>query len=213
MLPALVVEGVVHSLNHPVQVASLLGLAGDAIQDPVQAGWDLHRLLEAWLEALALVPWSAVVEATPSRERTARELAINTFVPVGLMPAAFREGLFAWPGDPVTGEPGDAALRAYELAIEATATDLERLVELADPIRRAWAEFLVEEEEALRERPERDVRTSAGQLPYAALVDAQRLHAAQHFRQVTTFFEATGKKVPAFRPESLKGLRLPARIY
>ncbi len=213
LLPALLVDGVSHSLGHPVQVATLLGLAGGAVQDPVSTGWDLHRVLEAWLDALALVPWAAVLEETPSRGRTTRELAINTFVPVGLLPAAFIEGRFAWPGDPLTGEPGDDALRAHELRIEASITGTESFAAFAEPIRLAWAEFLLEEEQALRAAPDRDVATPAGSLPYGALLDAQRMHAAQHYRQVTTFFEATGRKVPDFRPESLGGLHLPAQVY
>jgi hypothetical protein len=50
-------------------------------------------------------------------------------------------------------------------------------------------------------------------LPYAGLLDAQRLHAAQHFRQMTTFFRETGRPVPRFDPAALVGLRLPQRIY
>jgi hypothetical protein len=213
VLPALVVDGVAHSLSHPVQVASLLGVAADALDDPVRIGWDLHRVLEAWLEALALVPWSAVLEETPSRARPALELAVNTFVPVGMLPEAFATRRFVWPGNPATREAGDDALRGYELAIEATVADAVQFAAFGTPILQEWAAFLDEHEEALRAQADREVDTPTGRLPYAGLLDAQRLHAAQHLRQVTTFFRETGRAVPRFDPESLSGLRLPSRIY
>lgn len=213
VLPALVVGGVAHSLSHPVQVASLLGIAADLLGDPVRIGWDLHRLLEAWLEALALVPWPAVLEETPSRGRPTLELAVNTFVPVGMLPDAFATQRFVWPGNPATGAPGDAPLRDYELAIEAGLTDGTRFASFAEPILQAWAAFLDEREDALHEQDEREVETPTGTLSYTGLLDAQRLHAAQHLRQVTTFFSATGRRVPEFDPASLSGLRLPERVY
>jgi hypothetical protein len=212
VLPALVAGGVAHSLSHPVQVASLLGLEGESLGDPVRMGWDLHRVLEAWLEALALVPWPAVLEETPSRGRSTLELAVNTFVPIGLLPDAFATLRFVWPGNPATGEPGDAPLREYELPIEAAITDAAQFAAFGEPLLHAWAAFLDEHEDELRESAGRDVETPSGALPYVGLLDAQRLHAAQHFRQVTTFFRATGRDVPRFVPADL-GLRLPQRIY
>jgi hypothetical protein len=212
VLPALDIGGAVHALGHPSQAASLLGLAAEDAGDPVRLGWDLHRVLEAWLEAAALVPWDALLAPTPSRGRTPRELAVNTFVPVGLLPAALASGRFPWPGDPVTGEPGDDALRAHELGLEAAIGDTAALRAFAEPILRAWGAFLLDED-ALRAGAGRAVETPSGTLPYARLLDAQRLHAAQHLRQVTTAFAAAGLPVPAFRPEAHAGLRLPARVY
>ena len=213
VLPALVVDGIAHSLGHPLQAGSLLGIAVESLGNPVQIGWDLHRVLEAWLEALALVPWEAVLEETPSRGRSTLELAVNTFVPVGLLPDAFTTQRFLWPGSAATGVPGEAALREYELTIEAAIADAGQFAAFAEPILEAWAAFLHEQEDALREQPEREVETPAGTLSYVGLVDAQRLHAAQHFRQVTYFFRTSGRPVPRFDPASLSGLRLPDRVY
>lgn len=212
VLPALVIDGVAHSVSHPVQVSSLLGLAVAAVEEPVRIARDLDRILEAWEEVVALAPWEALLEPTPSRGRTALELAVNTFVPVELLPSAFDEGAFLWPGDPIAGIPGDEALRAHELRIVARLAGTAALLQFARPTRDAWTVFVGERADALRRAPDRDVATPAGTLPYRALLDAQRLHAAQHLRQVTTFLAATGRLVPAFRVESL-GLRLPARIY
>lgn len=213
VLPALVVAGIAHSVSHPLQVGSLLGIAVDSLGDPTRIGWDLQRVLEAWLEALVLVPWEAVLEETPSRARPTLELAVNTFVPVGMLPDAFTSQRFDWPGNPATGQLGEGPLREYELGIEATITDATRFAAFAEPILHGWAAFLDEYEDALREQTEREVETPAGRLSYVALLDAQRLHAAQHFRQVTTFFRATGRPVPHFDPLSLSGLSLPDRIY
>jgi hypothetical protein len=197
VLPALVVDGVAHSLGHPVQVAALLGLAVETIEDPVRLGRDLDRILEAWLEAVALVPWQALLEPTPSRGRAALELAVNTFVPVRLLPAA----------------GGDEALRRHELALESRIAGTDDLLAFAEPIRLGWIAFLGESEDELRGAPDRPIVTPAGTLPYAGVLDAQRLHAAQHLRQVTTHLAAAGLPVIDFRPERLPGLRLPARIY
>jgi hypothetical protein len=213
VLPALVVDGVAHSLGHPVQVAALLGLAVETIEDPVRLGRDLDRILEAWLEAVALVPWQALLEPTPSRGRAALELAVNTFVPVRLLPAAFGDGRFPWPGDPTTGAGGDEALRRHELTLESRIAGTDDLLAFAEPIRLGWIAFLGESEDELRGAPDRPIVTPAGTLPYAGVLDAQRLHAAQHLRQVTTHLAAAGLPVIDFRPERLPGLRLPARIY
>jgi hypothetical protein len=212
VLPALAVGGVVTAVGHPSQAASLLGLDAGPADDPVRLGWDLHRVLEAWLEAVALVPWDALLAPTPSRGRPALELAVNTFVPVGLLPDALASGRLAWPGNPLSGEPGDEALRAYERPIEAAIADAAGLRAFAEPVLRAWRAFLLDED-ALRAGAGRPVATPSGTLPYASLLDAQRLHAAQHLRQVTTAFAAAGLLVPAFRPETLPGLRLPGRVY
>jgi hypothetical protein len=213
ILPALVVDGVAHPVSHPVQVASLLGgLRAAAVEDPVPIARDLGRILGAWVETVAAVPWEALLEPTPSRGRTALDLAINTFVPVELLPRAFHEGTFPWPGDPVAGVPGDDALRAHELTVAARLTGTIELMHFIGPIRAAWTAFLGEAAEALQRTPDREVTTPAGALPYRGLLDAQRLHAAQHLRQVTTFLAASGRPVPELRAESF-GLRLPARIY
>jgi hypothetical protein len=210
VLPALVVDGEPRPVRHPSQVASLLGLPGVSIADPVQVGRDLERLLAAWLEALAAVPWEAVVEETPSRGRTPLELAVNTFVPVALLPPALVSGQFDWPGNPETGAWGDAALLGYELALEAAIAGHNDLAAFADPVVAAWARFLDEHEESLQTEAERELETPAGPAAFALVLEGQRLHAAQHYRQVTTHFRARGLQVPAF---DLSGLDLPERIY
>jgi hypothetical protein len=211
-LPALVVGGVAHAVSHPVQVATLLDLPVAAVEDPLRIGFDLDRILAVWVEAIVLAPWEALLESTPSRGRTGLELAVNVFVPAGLLSSAFATGTFAWPGDPVSGVPGDDALRTHESAVVAGLGSTSALLQFARPIRAAWAGFLEEAAPALRRAPDREVTTPAGALPYRALLDAQRLHAAQHLRQVTTYLAATGRAVPELRVESL-GARLPAQIY
>jgi hypothetical protein len=210
VLPALVVEGVPRPVRHPSQVASLLGLPGVSVADPVRVGRDLERLLAAWLEALAAVPWEAVMEETPSRGRTPLELAVNTFVPVALLPPALASRRFEWPGNPETGAWGDAPLREYELALEAAITGHAELAAFADPVVAAWARFLDEHEASLQAEAERELETPAGPAAFALVLEGQRLHAAQHYRQVTTHFRARGRRVPAF---DLSGLDLPERIY
>ena len=97
--------------------------------------------------------------------------------------------------------------------LESRIAGTEELLAFAQPIRCGWAAFLAESEANSAPPPTDRSWRPAGTLPYAGVLDAQRLHAAQHLRQVTTHLAAAGPPVVDFRPERLGGMRLPARIY
>ena len=46
-----------------------------------------------------------------------------------------------------------------------------------------------------------------------SLLEAQRLHAAQHYRQAVTVVSSLGHDVPELDPASLAGLQLPEAIF
>ena len=71
---------------------------------------------------------------------------------------------------------------------------------------------MIENEDAIRAEPARPVRTPRGELTWVGLLEAQRLHAAQHYRQATTQVTALGHPVPALDLELLYGMRLPKAI-
>lgn len=48
---------------------------------------------------------------------------------------------------------------------------------------------------------------------WVSLLEAQRLHAAQHYRQATTFIRSLGHAVPGLDFQQLHGLQLPQAIY
>jgi hypothetical protein len=77
----------------------------------------------------------------------------------------------------------------------------------------AWHEALFEHEATLRGEPERVMRAPRGPLSLVELLEAQRLHAAQHLRQATTSLAARGHPIPPLDLSSLHGLRLPTAVY
>jgi hypothetical protein len=57
------------------------------------------------------------------------------------------------------------------------------------------------------------VRTQRGELTWVELLEAQRLHAAQHYRQAATQVASLGHAVPGLDLASLYGMRLPSSMY
>ena len=89
----------------------------------------------------------------------------------------------------------------------------EELLAFARPVARAWREVLVDFDEALRQEQHRVMRAPRGDLSWARLLEAQRLHAAQHYRQATTFLIACRLPVPSVDLTELHGLQLPQFVY
>jgi hypothetical protein len=209
-VPALAVGGAVHSVTHPAQVASLLGLAPARRDDVLRVAWDLHRVLEAWLELARTSEWAAWSEGTPSAGRTPLQLVVNSFVPIRPLADAWWSGEFLWG---TLDWPPPEGIVVHEAALTARHAERASLVDYADAIREAWSEFLRETEQELRSDADRPIAVARGEpLPYAQLVESQLVHAAQHYRQVVTQLAATNRPVPPFDPEQL-AVRLPEQIY
>jgi hypothetical protein len=208
-VPTLVVAGVPHVLQHPAQAGRLLGLAAPAaLDDAVRLAWDLDAIAQAALELASETPWEALLEPLPGLGRTPLALTVDLCHGIGALPAAFATGWFHWPGNPVTGETGDEAIVAYERSVVAGMRDREDLLAFVRPVAEDWRAFAVGER--TREEP---VRTPRGELTWAGLLEAQRLHAAQHYRQATAQVESLGVPVPALDLASLHELRLPRALY
>ena len=95
----------------------------------------------------------------------------------------------------------------------ATIGERADLLAFVEPVAEAWRRFAVENEELFQEDPARPVRTPRGGLTWVALLEAQRLHAAQHYRQAATHIAAAGHSIPALDFDAMYGLRLPQSIY
>ena len=95
----------------------------------------------------------------------------------------------------------------------ATIDDREGLLAFVKPVADSWRAFLFEQEQEIRDEPDRPVRTPRGELTWVGLLEAQRLHAAQHYRQATTFIAAQGQPVPDLDLARLHGLELPQAVY
>jgi hypothetical protein len=203
-----------HVLQHPSQAALLLGFeAPPALRDAWQVAWDVDAIAQAWLEVARETPWDAVLESVPGLARTPLALTVDALVGIAALTDALASGWFHWPGNPRTGELGDASVVAYEASIVAGLRDREDLLAFARPVVRAWRDAVGEHDDALRNAPDRMLQAPRGALTLVELLEAQRLHAAQHYRQATTFLAAQGQPFPELELERLYGLRLPEAIY
>lgn len=213
-VPTLVVDGAPHVLQHPSQAAALVGIElPPSLRDARQTAWDIDAVVEAWLELLAETPWDVLAEPLPRLARTPLALGVDTLIGIAALTDALASGWFHWPGNVSTGEAGDASVVEYEASIVETIGDRDDLLGYARPVAAAWREAVVEHDAGLRGEPERTIRAPRGDIALVSLLEAQRLHAAQHYRQATTFVASRGFMVPDLDLASLYGLELPAFVY
>jgi hypothetical protein len=213
-VPTLVLDGVAHVLQHPGQAEALLGFpAAGAPAEAAQVARDIDAVVGAWLELAEAAPWPVLLERLPRLGRTPLALAVDTFIGIAALAGAHESGWFHWPGDPRTGETGDAAVVAYEASLVAEVEGRDDLLAFLRPVAAAWHAVALDHDPALLVEPDRPVRAPRGELTWVELLEAQRLHAAQHLRQATTFLGARGERVPALDLAQLDGLRLPAKAY
>jgi hypothetical protein len=140
-------------------------------------------------------------------------LVVDALVGIAALTNALSSGWFHWPGDPRTRETGDASVVAYEASIVSEIHERDALLAFTRPVVQAWREALFEHDAMLRAEPERVVRAPRGSLSLVELLEAQRLHAAQHLRQATTSLAVHGHAVPQLDLGTLYGLRLPRAVY
>ena len=213
-MPTLVVDGTQHVLQHPSQAAALLGLQTPAeLRDAERVAWDLDEIAQALCELAAATPWEALKTPLPGFGRTPLALAVDAANGIAQLPDAFASGWFHWPGNPRTGETGDAAVVDYEASVVAGIAGRDDLLAFVEPVAEAWRSFVLADADAIRAQPARPVRTPRGELTWVELLEAQRLHAAQHYRQASAGVEASGFAPPALDFDAMYGLRLPASIY
>jgi hypothetical protein len=213
-VPTLVLDGTAHALQHPGQAAALLGLETPASEgDARQVAWDVDAVVEAWLELAARTPWEALLQPLPRLRRTPLALAVDTFIGIQALTDAFTSGWFHWPGNAATGETGDQAVVEYEASIVAGIGGRTELLAFLRPVAAGWRRHLGDEEHAAGLDPGKPVRAPRGELSWLELLEAQRLHAAQHYRQATTFVRSLGHPVPDLDLGQLHGLHLPSTVY
>lgn len=192
IVPSLVVDGVVTPILHVSQLAEALGLEPPPGGDAGRLAHDCGAILDAWLAELAPLPWEALTAPTPSRGRTLRELTVNVFHPFELLPAARETGDFPWRPE-------------LDSEREARFGDAAGLVDWATAVRDDWRAFVAGVPLDAGDPP---VGSPRGSIPYSALLDAHRTHAAFHLRQLGAFLE---RPVPVL--ERLDGLALPAEVF
>ncbi len=213
-MPTLEIEGVRHVLQHPSQAAVLLGLeAPPELRDACRVAWDIDSLMMAWVEVCTETPWDELSSAIDGFGRTPLALAVDASVGIQALVEPFASEWFHWPGNPETGETGDQTVVAYEASIVQRIADRADLLDFVASVAADWRNFVAANVEAFEAEPARPVRTPRGQLTWVELLEAQRLHCAQHYRQATTWLVSRGQKIPLLDLETLYGIRLPEAVY
>ncbi len=184
---------------HVSQLAAALGLPQPARRVGARLAVDTADLLRAWLDQLRPLPLTLLLEATPSRGRSLRNLTVNVFHPFALLPGA-------WGGEGFPWHPEEDELLEEPLR---TARDV---VGYAESIYEAWSGFLEDADDL--ERPGLRVPSPRGELSWHDLLDHQRWHAAFHYRQLAAFLAARNVARPAILPlELLEDLELPDEVF
>jgi hypothetical protein len=189
VVPALVVDGRTVPVLHVSQIAEALGLPPPPGGAPAREGAEAAALLALWIERLRGQPWEALLEPTPARGRTVRNLTVNVFHPFELLPTAWRDGAFPW-------HPEQDAVRERRLP------DHDALLSYARSALATWQAFL--DEDAVGDSDPL-VDSPRGPVRFSTLVGFQRWHAAYHYRQVV---HVLGGELPA-----LDGLVLPREVF
>jgi hypothetical protein len=203
-----------HVLQHPTQAAEVLGLTvPDELRDATRTAWDIDTLMAAWVELVRDAPWDALLSPLAGLGRTPLALAVDASVGISALATGLRSGWFPWPGNPVTGETGDAAVVAYEASVVATIESRADLVAFVEQVAAGWREHVAEHGAAIAADPGRTIAAPRGSLSAVGLLEAQRLHCAQHFRQATTQVASLGHAIPELDFAEMYGLRLPQSIY
>lgn len=130
-------------------------------------------MLRSWLDHLRSLDLERLTAPTQSRGRSLRNLTVNVFHPIELLPAAWSTLGFPW-------EPERDGEREEGLA---TAAEVVGYAErrLAD-----WTDFVLEHADALGERDPL-VSSPRGELRFSALLDSQLEHVSFHHAQLVEF--------------------------
>ena len=162
---------------HVSQIASALGLPAPAGGDASRLAWELFSALERWLTLIRPLSLERLAAPTDSRGRSIRNLTVNVFHPVTLLPGAWESGAFDW--DPDGDDEREAVLGSAA-----------EVVAYAERIAGDWTAFLLEAGDDLNA----DVRVTSprGELPYAELLDSQAGHAAFHLAQIEDALRSGG---------------------
>jgi hypothetical protein len=199
-IPSLFVRGVASPLLHVSQVASMFGLPAPPQLEVTRLAWDLCSVLAAWVELIRPLDWETLTAPTPSRDRSLRNLTVNTFHPIELLPVAFDTARFDW--DPTLDDEREALLR-----------EPAAVVAYASERHFAWQDWLLEREAELVAR-DPTVESPRGPITYANLLASQRWHAAFHYRQLLAFLRERGHDpAGALALSSLGALDLPADVF
>lgn len=200
-IPAVTFGGDVVSFQHPSQLASLLQLDIGQAQPATAVAFSLLDVLERWIAVLDGVPFTSLLEPTLSRGRNIRNLTVNVYRPIRMLPQTYRDGLFNW----YTNEA--------DLQQESFLRDTGAVIAFAQEIYGEFANFLLEDGEALTGY-DPQLTGNRGEMRFSELLVTQRFHAAFHYRQIVDFFNTNGYgPKPALPQMIVEEIALPSNLY
>jgi hypothetical protein len=206
-IPAALIEGVAISILYPGQLAPILNLPEPGGLDVTRLAWDLVAIGDAWIKAvrgLDLGMLSRVMPLStpdPARHLTVRDLVVNVFHPIALLPGAWDTGHLPWFPEERDEE------------ISATLHDAAAVLGYARSGSVAWTSFVLDRQDG--ELADRDPRVSSprGTVSFTQLVASQRWHAAFHYRQLADVLTSWGAWVSGgFDLATIPDLVLPREI-
>lgn len=201
LIPALVIDGDVVNFQHPSQIASLLDLDVEGAQPSTAVAWSLLDVLQRWTEVIRDLPFPALLQPTPSRDRTIRNLTVNVFRPIRYLPDTWQDHQFNW-------YTNDADLQQ-----ESFLRTTEQLVRFAESAALELHGFLLEYGDQLSEQ-DPTVTGNRGEMPYSALLVTQRFHAAFHYRQIVDHLARAGVADEPPLPDTMvEEIGLPPGLY
>ena len=199
-IPSIVLDGATTAIYHVSQVAALLGMTPAQGGEAARLAWDIAAVLEAWSDELAAIGWELMTASTPSRGRTVRNLTVNVHEPIRELTVAWEGGVFVWDTD-----LDEERASAFSDADELRAYALSRTA--------GWVTFLTDLGDEIMGR-DPAVRASGEPVSFSSLLDAQRFHAAFHYRQLRAFLvEQNAAPASLFDVGRLAGLRLPQAVF
>jgi hypothetical protein len=164
------VDGDEMPILHISQIARRLGLSAPEAGEALGLGWELAATLERWVDVIQRLDLAELVAPTGSRGRSIRNLTVNAFHPVELLPDTFATGRFNW--DPDGDTEREVVLR-----------DADTVLDYAERIGRRWTSFLLEREDELRAR-DPAVSSPRGEVTFSELLESQRRHAGFHLDEI-----------------------------
>jgi hypothetical protein len=137
-----------------------------------QVACDIDAIAGAFLELAATTPWEGLLTPMPGLNRTPLALGVDASVGIKALLKPFTSGWFHWPGNPISGETGDAAVVAYEASIVATIDDRDGLLSFMRPVAEAWRTF-VSWQDGFRADPRSAVWNTTGRLTWVRLLETR----------------------------------------
>lgn len=202
MMPSVLFDGATLPLHHPSQIPAMIG-SPEVVETSSarRVAWDCTTILEDFIEMIRSATWDQLNIPTPYRDRSTRNLTVNVFRPIAMLPESWVSRRFDW-------WAGEADLQQ-----EALLGDKDALVAFATDIFISWQSFLLDNEDAIaNEDP--IIGSNRGDVPYSTLLLTHRFHSANHHRQIRDVLGRHGVDVSErLKTGEMTDIGLPAELY